>query len=613
MSDKIGASKAFQEAAAAHAAQVREREDRARREAPPDPAVVAELIARVEAGAVPPSKAAAIDDAAAAHAAGVAPEVLASLLEAGARLDANGRAAVVEAARRRRAPAEATTPAAPSLDVDDLLRECPTAKAQAEAVARRGLSCVDFPVLVWIAAVSAALAAKVRGLARNNDRSEYKIWPHLYVGVEAPSGAAKSWIADSMMRDVLRAYWDDVAAAQQPAAERDARERKHAAKMIDRLDPDAPEAERHAARLRRPRLLVPVVAEDGLNTPEKFAAECQASGLKVVCPDEAADFLQKFVGSRTQDQKVVALLSGWSGERFRYGAFAADARGDANPRFPDLHVVALLLLQPDVFTPKTREDEERLRSLYSRGVFPRTLIARPRTLSIAERAALELEADARWEEARDATARYRTVLRALAEAEVPGGDHPLHPREPILVPFTAEAARARRAYQRACGDDTAADGPDAGKIEERYVARLHDHAARLAICLACWRRAEEDCAARRPVDLRRAVVELGDVERGIRLCEGYLRRHGAEVAARTVRDEAGDDAEAVRAALTRATIGVGRAKARQRDVQRILGRGWSVRRVEAGVRELEGREEIRVERPEKGGPILALAVPGVDP
>lgn len=107
------------------------------------------------------------------------------------------------------------------------------------------------------------------------------------------------------------------------------------------------------------------------------------------------------------------------------------------------------------------------------------------------------------------------------------------------------------------------------------------------------------------MQLAEAVVGVEDVRRAVRLCEDYLRPHGAAAAGRSILDPLGDDAEQVVAAMKKR----GRASMKQREVQRALGRGWDAGRVRRAVAELEERGEVVVEPGTKGSATVALASP----
>ena len=605
-------------AALAEAARQAQEQDRAARRRTVDKERAERLAQQILAGDGPPPARVLAAEVAAALRAGVSVDACRRLLDASREAGATEHAAVLSAALR--ASQEATEGRAvsrlPDMPVDDLLAEAPIARAAVYSVARRALAPADLPAMAFLAACSGALAAKAIGLTRNNDGSMYEVRPHLFVAAEAPSGAAKSLIADTMVRRPLGPVWDAVARSMEQAAARDEEERERATRARDRLrksDPESPEIEQHTLRLRQPRVQEPVVLEVGTATPEQWTRQLQWSGFSMIAADEGADWLGKFVGARDQDAKLGPLLCAWGGDEFAYRSIAGEQRGDSRPMFRRLHAAALFLLQPGVLSPTSKDEQARLKALHSRGLLPRTMIARPRALTVAERRAVERDVRDN-PDGGEPVARYHAVLQALARAPLPPGRHPLQPLvevdgamkpAPIVIKFTAEATAERRAYQVRCGDEVAEDGPARGQADERSVARLHDHAARVAICLAAWRQAERDHAAGRPVQLAEAVVGVEDVRRAVRLCEDYLRPHGAAAAGRSILDPLGDDAEQVVAAMKKR----GRASMRQRDVQRALGRGWDAGRVRRAVAELEERGEVVVEPGSKGSATVALASP----
>lgn len=520
--------------------------------------------------------------------------------------------------RASAAPAVARR-AIPDLDVDDLLGGVPIARAQVEAIARRALSCEDLPALAFLAAASSALAAKVRGVTTNNDGSAWRIWPHLFIGAEVPSGASKSLTADAVLRDFLAGpggTWTKFKREAEPDAAADEAERAAArarkSALERRADPDEAELAALVERLRRPRVREPVVPELGASSCEHFVRVCHWTGFRAVVPDEAADFLQRFLGNRESGERVGPLIAGFDGGEFAYSSIEGEKRDDHLARFPRLHLSILLLLQEGVLSPRVQEEASRLQAVADRGFFPRCLIARPRALLRAERHALEAEAARLAGEGAEVGAAYGRVLRSIADARV--GEHPLCPSQPVLVPFTAEATAARRAYQVRCGDDVAADGPDAGKPGARSIARLHDHAARIAICLACWRCAEEADAAGRELDLAAAVVELDDVERAIRACEQYFRPHALAVAGRAILDPVGADAEHVLQALGRCPELAGGAAMSKREISRKHFRqGWGRlpggrHRLNDALEELERRGDVELDQQAKNVTLVRLAV-----
>lgn len=525
-------------------------------------------------------------------------EVAAALALADAQIAAGTRAANTAAVSRRWA--------IPDLAVDDLLADAAVARAQVKAISRRALCCPDLPALAFLAAVSCALAGKVRGGATNNDGSAYNLAPHLYVGAEAPSGANKSLVADAMLRDHLAGeggVWAKMRREAEAAAAADLRERRKAARERDDLD--RKDSEGNAARideleirLKRPQVKEPQVAEIGAPSPEQFVRLCHQAGFRAIVPDEAADFLYKFMGGHGEQEKAAPLIAGFQGDAFVYPSIAGEQRGDHSARFPRLRLALLLLLQPSVLSPQVQAEALRLKSMADRGFFPRCLIARPRGLLIAERHAMEASALAHADEAREVGVQYGRILRALADLRI--GDHPLAPSKPLVIPFAPEANRARRAYQVQCGDAVAEDGPDRGKPGERSIARLHDHAARIAVCLAAWRCAEQADAEGRALDLAEARVELVDVERAVRACEAYFRPHALAVAGRAVLDPVGHDADEVLSKLkTIPEIAAGEVLTKREISRRKFQAGWGKidgrHRLDDALAELHRRGNIEIE------------------
>lgn len=611
-----------QQAAAAEALRAEREADKQR----VDHARAERLAVQLEAGdeAVPPIARLAAGDLEALQRAGVEPEVLERLLGVGACCGPDERAAIAAAARKRLARPAPSAPrptarwAIPDLDGDELLRDCPTARAHARVVAWRSLSCEDLPVLGWLAATSAALAAKVRGLTHNNDGTEWRIWTHLYIGAEAPSGASKSLIAEAMLRQHLSGpagVWTKLRREAEPLVAADEAERSLLRAKRIKLERRAEDNEVEIAgiveRLRQPPIREPRVAELGVSSPEHFVRVCQWTGFRAVIPDEAADWLHKFIGGR-ENEKVGPLIAGFDGGEAPYSSIAAEQRGDDLVRFPQMHLTLFLLLQENVLSPAAQEEAARLKTVADRGFFPRCLIARPRTLLRAERHALEAEAERLRQEGAETGQAYGRILRSLADLRI--GDHPLVPSEPLLVPFTAEATRVRRAYQVKCGDDVAADGPDAGKPGARSIARMHDHAARMAICLACWRCAEEADAAGVELDLRRARVEVRDVERAIRACETYFRPHALAVAGRAILDPVGADADLVLTALQKCPeLASGSSLSKREVTRRHFRAGWGKQssgrnRLNDALEELERRSDVELAAVDKRSVLIRLVV-----
>lgn len=637
MSRKIADFAPSPEAAAAAAA-ILEREREARR-TNVDPARVDRLAAQLRVGdeAVPAVARVLAADAEALVRAGADPEVVERLAANAGRCGPDERAASVRegVAVGRGAPPPLKPPARrwplPDLDVRRLLRRCPAALAHVEATARLALSSNELPCLVFLGATSCALAAKVVAQTRNNDGGAYPFWPHLFIAAEADSTANKSMILNRMLRHYLigkkdehhpsrkvGGVWEKMRKEQTAVAAADANRREqwtNERASLRRKTGDAvtPDVVKRLAELDdllgEAPIHPPDVAEVGAPTPERHVILSHRTGFRAFVPDEGAGVINRFLGAKPLEAKVEPLIAGFDGDPWTYPSIAGDMRGDGTPRFEDHHLVMVLPLQPGVLSPKAEEEARRLHNAADRGVFPRLLCARTRPLEQAEIDALEGQAEALAETSKEGAKRYERVLRALADLRVSEDDHPLHPRKPIVLEFTDEATRARRAYQVKLKKDVALDGPDRSKPGERSIARLSDHAARIAACLAAWRTAEAADRAGGAVtagDLEAARVELDDVQAAIEACEAYFRPHALAVAGRAILDREDDDATALREVLERLRE-KGQLVVKQREAQRALGRGWTAKRTAAAIAALVEREEIRADHSKRGSVTITWA------
>jgi hypothetical protein len=589
--------------AASRAAQEAERAEReaARATVPVDEARVAELAAEIAGGSSAPDADAAAAEVAAIMGAGVPEEAVARVVEVAGRYSPAGRRAIVAAARelRARAPApeQARAEVVPDLDVDDLLGDCPALLARVREVAGTALCLPDMPALAGLAVTSCALAARVQGGMRNRNGSAWNAWAHLFICAEVRSGFAKTLVRDmidveaetehgkqSAVGEILR----NAARVLRPQVSDDAAERdqfkRERTKLVAMAASNRDRLREIDERLARPQLHLPDQKPLHRVTPANFVRVAQRSGFVAALPDEGRATLEGFFAGREGREDVDPLLCAFSGSPYSNSTIAGEVRGD-NPQFERLHAAMFLPIQPGVLSPRTRDEARLLARVDERGLLARLLVARPRELTVAEADALRSRPAPT-----DTGAAWRRLVVAIGTEPI--GDHPLAPSTPHRIPFCPEAARAMLDFQARTTDSVRPGGSLHGKPGAALVARIADHAVRLATVLAVLRegRARAD-----------EVLER-DVLRAIRVCDAYFLPHARMVAQRAILDPSADDAEAVLAAVRR----IGAAVTRQREVQRELGRGWDAARIKRALGELEQRGAVQVESAPRGAALIRL-------
>jgi hypothetical protein len=518
--------------------------------------------------------------------------------------------------------------------VEDLFGECPITRRAVRACAREVKSCEDLPTLNAVAAVSCALAAKVRGVTPNDTGTLWRFWPHLYIAAEVPSGADKSRTADRMLRhhlshtepacDLAPGIWTKIEQEQIAKAGLDEEERDDATKelrAIEGVPPDRRSEEQRErrtelrARLRISKIERPVILETQTPSLQQFMDRCHAAGFRGVVPDEGIDFLRAFMGNgRDKREQIQPLIDAFDGKSWGEDTIAAaNRRGGADPRFARLHLAMLLLCQNGTLSPKTPAEEATLQSLATRGLFPRMLFSRPRGLSRSEICALYDSARELRHESDAACAPYGRLIRMLADLRI--GDHPLQPSVPLDIQASDDAAEARIAFQRKLKLLVAADGEEVDSPAGRSIPRLQDHASRIALALAVLRTAEEAARGEETLTeghLRAARIELPDMERAVRVCDGYFRSHVDAVMRRAKLDPvSGYAEEALRIMRTIPELAAGESRTRRELTRGRFREGWgkmtnNQNRLDLAVEELERIGAIEVEHVAKTSYLVRL-------
>lgn len=559
----------------------------------------AEVRARLDADQAQPAEVAALAHVRDLQSHGAPYEAALVALGTWQGLTPGARAAVADVAYAVGVACEEADPGAalPELDVDDLFADVPVVAARAREVATMALTVPDMPAMAALAFASAACAARVVGVAYNKDGSEWRNWPHFYFAPTAPSGCKKSLVRDNMGGEAMAAYAADLARRWQEPAAADEDDRKlaesrkkslldSAAKGKPPLDPGEPA--RLRARLARPCVVVPRPTSAG-GTPEQCVRRVQDAGCLFLAPDEGWAALRPFIAGREGHENVDPLLCMWSHSKYENDTIAGVGRGD-KPQYPTLAGGAYLAMQPSVLEAKTPDDAMLLRKVQDRGLLARMLISQPRQLRVAERRAMR-EATQIAQHA----GHYDTFLRGLLWDE--GADHPLRPAVPKQLRFADDANAALLAFQAEAEDSAAPGGHYEHRAGAEFVRRQADHVARLAVVLAVLRMGK----------IADGVVELADVERACRAMTRYFLPHALAVAARTVHDPIGDDADRVLKVIRES------GQLTQRELQLKLGAGWGkakpsdrASRLDGAVEELAGRGRIVVEKGARGSKLIRV-------
>lgn len=353
------------------------------------------------------------------------------------------------------------------------------------------------------------------------------------------------------MQTDLRKSWYERAQADKDERDVATRRRSNLVTLLaaGKTLPDPTEPARLRARLENPCVVVPAPLFAG-GSPEQCARRAQEAGFLFLAPDEGWACLRKFFNGREGQENVDVLLCMYSHSVFGNETIMGDMRGD-NPLFTKLAGAGYLPMQDKVITASSAEDAALLRRVQDRGVFARMLVALPRQLNVKERRALrESTVPAEY------AGQFDTFIRKLLWCQ--HGDHPLRPTAPKKLVFSPAANDALLAFQADAEDSAAPGGRYEKSVGAEFIRREADHVHRLSSILAVLRMGTIDDGQ----------VELEDVERAIRLMTNYLHPHALAVAARTVLDPIGDDADTVLEKLRK----VGQCT--QRDLQQKLGKGW---------------------------------------
>lgn len=484
----------------------------------------------------------------------------------------------------------------PDLDVADVFADCPAARDRVLEVSVVAGAVPDVAAVNVLGFVSCALAARVVGLMRNRNGTPWRVWPHLYLAPEFPSGMGKTLTRD-LVDVTCSLEWSRVAAERvQPLASVDAADRealtKQRRKLVGSGDQRPDEVNAEIARIDQRLLSAPLSVPDGpllgSITPAQFVRVAQRSGFASLLPDEGKAALEAFLAGREGREQIDPLLCAFSAQSYANDTIAGETRGD-RARFRVLHAAAVLPLQPGVLSPQGDDDARLLSRLESRGLLARLLVCRPRALT-----AEELRALREGPQPSGSATAWRDLL--LAVATEPIGDHPYAPTEPATVPYSDEAVEALLAYQAECREAVAPGGSRHDRPGAAFYARLGDHAVRLALVLAVLREGRATPT----------TVTLADAQRAIRACANYFAPHGLAVSDRAIRDEVEDDSDRVlREVQIKGEITV-------RELRRKLGRGWGPRpggkrsRVEDAIASLEDDGRVSVLAAKRGSRIVRL-------
>lgn len=491
----------------------------------------------------------------------------------------------------------------PEINADDLFGDRPIVAQRVKEVATEATITPCMPAMAALAVLSFACAARVKGEARNRDGSLWRMYPNLYLAVEAVSGGKKTYVRKRMGGSMLTSYAKDLRLRYADASEADSYERSIASGRITRLrnseiagkPADAAELADARARLARTAVCVPEFLMSIPNSVEWYVSTLLASGFCALMPDEGKEAIKIFVsGKDGKGENCGPLLSAHTVESCNYGSFASKARGDDRLPFDVVCGGAFLPLQPSVLTPMTPHEAQLLAAIQARGLLARTLVARPRQLNVIERAALRARLD-NGEIGRTAEAAYDEFVRNLLIAE--HGDHPLAPSMPCLLRYTEPANAALLAFQASAEDSAAPGGKHYGEPGTEFVRRQADHVARLSTLLAVIRDGT----------IRDGTVELQDVERACRVMTNYFLPHALQVARRTVHDPIGNDAEYVWQIV--ASVG----QIGKRELQVKLGAGWGkgkvgdrMSRLDGALEELAERGWVSIVGPERGRKLIRV-------
>lgn len=567
-----------------------------------------EVRARLDADLARPAEVAALDHVRKMQAAGAPYEASVVALDLCQGLTPGARAAVADVAygvgeRLELPTAEPgeqadkryrpdTGALAPELDVDDLFGDAGVVARRVREVAAEASVTRCMPAVAALAFASFACAARVRGVIRNRDGSAWRVFPNMFLAVEAVSGGKKSYIRRKMGGALFNDYATELRARYTKAKADDDLGRQVAAGVLGsfvkaEIAGKGFDANRVAAmqlRLEKTQTCVPNYLLSIPKSVEWYVQQLRASGFCALLPDEGKEAIKIFVsGSDGQSENCGALLSAHTVEGYAHGSFAGAGRGDDRLPFNVLCGGAFLPLQPSVLTPATPHEAQLLAAIQTRGLLARMLVSRPRLLSVPERQALRGQLD-RGEIGREAEAEYERLVYDLLHSER-DGEHPLAPAQPFERVFLPDANAAFLAFQ-ANAEDSASPG---GKYDKtpgnEFVRRQADHVARLAVVLSVLRDGK----------VCDGVVELRDVERACRTMTHYFLEHALMVAARTVLDPIGDDADRVWQLL--AAVGT----IHKRKLQQKLGAGWGKAkpgdrqsRIDAALEELAERGRIDV-------------------
>lgn len=451
-------------------------------------------------------------------------------------------------------PGEAGDAHLPVIDIDDLFGKAPIVIEQIRGVAKATSSSTDLMALGALAAASSALARKVE----IHPGDGWTTYPHLYIAVEATSGAGKGpmtkrmgclgairkWQADLVTRheaDHRRRRLDREILADERS------DKKRALKKASPTDKAGLMAEVLSMdeRLESPTPALPwFVANDV--TPQRFVDMAHASGFVMLCHGEGKVILKAFTGKSDTMDGIGVWLSAWSVEDDdRDRVHTADK---ARPRDSRLAATCLLPLQPGVLAPTTPEAQTMLRDLADRGMFGRLIVARPRRVDVDESIEVELDNGAR-----ELQARYDALITGLCESAIElDPSRPLAPAQPAIARLDKDAGAAFLQFQTHYKAMANPGGPYATEFYEPVAQKHGEQALRIATVLAALRVGRFDADGFR--------VTLDDWQRAARFCENYVLPHALACSDRISLTMVGADAAEIarvvaeRAPMTRSAL-----------------------------------------------------------
>lgn len=407
----------------------------------------------------------------------------------------------------------------PVIDIDDLFGHAPIVVEQIRGVAKATSSSTDLMALGALAAASSALARKVE----IHPGDGWTTYPHLYIAVEATSGAGKGPMTKRMgCLGAIKKWQADLVTRY----EADHRRRRLEREILEDARKDKYRAAKKAPPTDQARLLGEVLSIDERLaepepalpwfiandiTPQRFVDMCHGSGFVMLCHGEGKVILKAFTGKSDTMDGIGVWLSAWSVEdddRDRVGN--ADK---ARPRDSRLAASALLALQPGVLAPTTPDAQLMLRDLADRGGFGRLIVARPRRVNVDESTEVELDNGAR-----ELQARYDAFITGLCESAIDlDPSRPLAPAGPAIARLDEDAGAAFLQFQKHYKAMANTGGFYASEFYEPIAQKIGEQALRIATVIAALR------VGRFGADGFR--VTLDDWQRAARFCENYVLPH----------------------------------------------------------------------------------------